>query len=95
MKELAYNKILVLTYERSYFRLVLSHFHIAKEYLKFKCYEQTISHIEQAMNKNVKAASNRSKIFLIKTTNYSIPIFKLTLQFVFIILKNLNRRFHQ
>ena len=75
MKELAYNKILVLTYERSYFRLVLAHFHIAKEYLKFKCYEQTISHIEQAITKNVKAAINRSKSFLTQIINYSIRTF--------------------
>jgi hypothetical protein len=30
MKELAYCKILVLTYEKSYFRLVQAHFHIGK-----------------------------------------------------------------
>lgn len=30
MRELAYNKILVMTYEKSYFRLVQALFHIAK-----------------------------------------------------------------
>lgn len=30
MKELAYSKILVLTYEKTYFRLVLALFHIGK-----------------------------------------------------------------
>jgi hypothetical protein len=30
MKELAYSKILVLTYEKTFFRLVLALFHIGK-----------------------------------------------------------------
>lgn len=46
MKELAYNKILVLTYEKSTFRLVVAHFHIAKEYLKFRCLEQAEMHLK-------------------------------------------------
>lgn len=55
MKELAYSKILVLTYEKSYFRLVKALYHIGKEYLKFNCFEQALVHLQNAIAKNVKA----------------------------------------
>lgn len=45
MKELAYNKILVLTYGRPVFRLVMAYFHIGREYLRFSCYEQALKHL--------------------------------------------------
>jgi hypothetical protein len=61
MKELAYSKILVLTYEKSFFRLVQAHFHIGKEYLRFKCYDQALFHLESALNKNIKAGTSSSK----------------------------------
>ena len=61
MKELAFSKILVLTYEKSFFRLVQAHFHIGKEYLRFKCYDQALFHLESALNKNIKAGTSSSK----------------------------------
>ena len=74
MKELAYCKILVLTYEKSYFRLVQAHFHIGKEYLRFKCYEQALSHLITAIDKNCKASESSSTMFITQSTSYSTLI---------------------
>lgn len=60
MKELAYSKILVLTYGKSVFRLVIAHFHIGREYLKFNCYEQANKHLEISISENKKAADDPS-----------------------------------
>lgn len=78
MKELAYSKILVLTYEKSYFRLVQALFHIGREYLKFNCYEQALTHLQNAIDKNVKASQTLSKFHLTQSTKYIIPICSLT-----------------
>lgn len=75
MKELAYNKILVLTYEKSYFRLVRALYHIAKEYIRFECYEQALCHLENAIAKNVKATSNSSKISTIQSISSIIRLY--------------------
>ena len=54
IQELVYNKLLVLTYGCSEFRLVLSHFHLGCAYLKHACIEQAIEHISIAIHKNEK-----------------------------------------
>ena len=69
MRELAYNKILVMTYEKSYFRLVQALFHIGKEYLRFDCYEQASEHLKSAISKHVQSNENSSKALIIQSTD--------------------------
>jgi hypothetical protein len=38
MKELAYNKVLVNTYDYHEYRLIISHFHLGEAYLRLKCF---------------------------------------------------------
>lgn len=42
IQELALNKLLVLNYSKSDFRLVLAHYHLGEAYLTFDCVEQAI-----------------------------------------------------
>ena len=91
MKELSYCKILVLTYEKSYFKLVQAHFHIGKEYLKFKCYEQAYNHIQTAIDKNIKATENSSKTFSTQFINSITPTCSLFWENVCTILQNMKQ----
>lgn len=52
IQELVYNKILVQSYNSSEFRIILSHYHLAKAYLAHQCLEQAIEHITLALFKN-------------------------------------------
>ena len=52
IQELVINKLLVLTHERSEFRLVLAHYHLGKAYLKNYCIDQAIEHVSVALHKN-------------------------------------------
>ena len=74
MKELAYSKILVLTYEKSYFRLVKALSHIGKQYLKFNCFEQALAHLDNAIMKNVKAGANAGRTSITQTISFIIHI---------------------
>jgi len=42
IQELALNKLLVLNYSKSDFRLVIAHYHLGEAYLAYDCVEQAI-----------------------------------------------------
>lgn len=52
IQELALNKLLVLNYGKSDFRLVIAHYHLGEAYLAYECIEQAIEHITLALHKN-------------------------------------------
>lgn len=52
IQELVFNKLLVLNYSKSEFRLVLAHYHLGQAYLANDCVEQAIEHLSIAMHKN-------------------------------------------
>ncbi len=52
IQELALNKLLVLNYGKSDFRLVIAHYHLGEAYLSYECLEQAIEHITIALHKN-------------------------------------------
>jgi hypothetical protein len=52
IQELALNKLLVLNYGKSDFRLVVAHYHLGEAYLGYDCLEQAIEHITIALHKN-------------------------------------------
>lgn len=52
IQELALNKLLVLNYGKSDFRLVIAHYHLGEAYLTYECREQAIEHITIALHKN-------------------------------------------
>ena len=52
IQELALNKLLVLNYGKSDFRLVIAHYHLGQAYLAYECVEQAIEHISVALHRN-------------------------------------------
>jgi hypothetical protein len=52
IQELALNKLLVLNYGKSEFRLVIAHYHLGEAYLNYDCLEQAIEHISVSLHKN-------------------------------------------
>lgn len=56
IQELALNKLLVLNYGKSDFRLVIAHYHLGEAYFNYECLEQAIEHITLAIHKNEKLA---------------------------------------
>ncbi len=51
IQELVINKVLVLTYNKSEMRLILSHYHLGQAYLLNQCIDQSIEHISLALHK--------------------------------------------
>jgi tetratricopeptide (TPR) repeat protein len=66
IQELALNKLLVLNYSKSDFRLVIAHYHLGEAYLSYECLEQAIEHISVALHKNEKLMDELPKIELLQ-----------------------------
>lgn len=45
------NKLLVLTYNKSEFRLILAHYHLGQAYLLHECVDQAVEHVSLALHK--------------------------------------------
>lgn len=70
IQELALNKLLVLNYGKSDFRLVLAHYHLGEAYLAFDCLEQTIEHVSLALHKIEKLTPEVPRAELVQINMY-------------------------